>query len=877
VGLKAGTFGGVAFPQGVASFADEVVAYTTTLPCLTLPYQGAMNALGPPDSSGRSCSSSTNCTYVSLGGGSLALRFVDNVLTGNGDSRPDLWIFEVGDAESTRIEISKDGRNWSDLGLVRGGTSGIDIDALGYGRTDRFRYVRLTDTYAGGGLVTPYCGADIDAVGAISSLPLDLEQITDRGGGLGGGGPCANCCGIDHRQPVLNPEGSALVFSSAWNVDDWIGNRNPDHNRELFLYFIPSRSFMQETVTTEGHSLPYDFRGNIISFVSSSPNLGMNLDRNVEVYQRTVGATSSVQRTDTVGPSATVHFAPGQTFMDVFDHAPLKTNVWQWQTNQAGPTYSLTNGVFRLTIPNTTAFDWTPSFAESPRLAYGIPDLDWTVEVQVTLADFTPGVDFLSGLYVELATNDYLMAGLFRGNSLRLERTGAKITSLNYGATQVALRLDKTGPSYAFLWRTHDTDPWNSWATITNTTIDAPPASLGCSTKTWIRTRLVADFDNFFFAGRACALKWFANEDWWQVANLHPHVSVDGHQLVWASNRNIPSKGQPTGHNADENYEIYGANLTTGAVRQLTDTLGGDDITRARAANLWPRCSGDGALTVFVSDRPLTGTPIASNRYGLFWVDPANRVQRLATVSLPVSRESPPFDLDTAGTRVVFASEGDLVGQNPDGNSEIYVLNPITGAITQVTDTPHLVTNHLPQLSGDGQKIVFLSNGDFTRQNPDASEEIWIYHFDADNAFPEPFVQVSALEKNLSGTHGRSGWMDWYCLDHTGSHLAICANADLAGQNSEHAYEIFLATLHWEPSPPLFLHLSKPSRNTLSFSWSSLARDTWYTVESADTVTGSLWSPLTPVGQWPITETRWSTTISPGETQRFYRVVGVRP
>jgi hypothetical protein len=117
---------------------------------------------------------SSGTGFVTLGqGGRIVLKFTDNSLTGNGTSALDLWVFEVGpDVEDTFVDISKDGNTWFSVGKVFGATAGVDIDSFGFGTSDFFSYVRLTDdpiegqTGSGGSV-----GADIDAVGAISSAP----------------------------------------------------------------------------------------------------------------------------------------------------------------------------------------------------------------------------------------------------------------------------------------------------------------------------------------------------------------------------------------------------------------------------------------------------------------------------------------------------------------------------------------------------------------------------------------------------------------------------------------------------------------------------------------------------------------------------------
>ena len=137
-------------------------------PVPTATYQDATRALGIPD-----YPEGTDPEYVSLGaGGRLVLRFTDNSLTGSGNTDLDLWIFEIGpDVEDTEVDISKDGSTWHSVGAVFGSTSGIDIDAYGFGPTDFFSFIRLTDVRSEGATSGATVGADIDAVGAISSAP----------------------------------------------------------------------------------------------------------------------------------------------------------------------------------------------------------------------------------------------------------------------------------------------------------------------------------------------------------------------------------------------------------------------------------------------------------------------------------------------------------------------------------------------------------------------------------------------------------------------------------------------------------------------------------------------------------------------------------
>ena len=56
------------------------------------------------------------------------------------------------------------------MGKVGGSTAGVDLDAFGYGINSSFGYVRLRDDPLLDGQSGATVGADIDAVGAISTI-----------------------------------------------------------------------------------------------------------------------------------------------------------------------------------------------------------------------------------------------------------------------------------------------------------------------------------------------------------------------------------------------------------------------------------------------------------------------------------------------------------------------------------------------------------------------------------------------------------------------------------------------------------------------------------------------------------------------------------
>jgi hypothetical protein len=199
------SYGGIEFPLGNKSFADEVVGFD---PGSGTGESDGSAVIGPPDGAKDTGPSIIGAKGdVTLGkGGSITLKFTDNYLI---DAEGlDLYVFEYGqEAEPFKVEISKDGSVWIDLGTVRGQPTGLDI----HGKVapgDRFSYVRITDAnpYAPRDPKTIgqsiYVGADIDAVGAIGA---EEKPASD-----GDGAP-----GVTDPPP---PTPGACDWSGTWNT-----------------------------------------------------------------------------------------------------------------------------------------------------------------------------------------------------------------------------------------------------------------------------------------------------------------------------------------------------------------------------------------------------------------------------------------------------------------------------------------------------------------------------------------------------------------------------------------------------------------------------------------------------------------------------------
>jgi hypothetical protein len=168
--------GDLIYVNGGISFADAVTSYNANFSGGPSPIAGLDQptaALQAPDYLGGTLEPTIGQGAVSLGrGGQLVVSFTDNFLTGSGDTRPDLAIYEVGESERVFVEVSSDGNRYTSVGTIDGFRRTIDLDAFGFNPSSRLRFVRLTDDANDGSISGDSVGADIDAVGALSTLVI---------------------------------------------------------------------------------------------------------------------------------------------------------------------------------------------------------------------------------------------------------------------------------------------------------------------------------------------------------------------------------------------------------------------------------------------------------------------------------------------------------------------------------------------------------------------------------------------------------------------------------------------------------------------------------------------------------------------------------
>ncbi len=285
-----GSRGEVTFPQGVRSFADEVVMFEAGEPNAGPISARPQVTVGPPD-----YDEARDANYLTLGcAGRLVLAFADNSLIDI--PGPDLYIFEIGpQVEATGLAISEDGANWIRVGKITGGTSAVDIAPFAEpGAT--YRYVRLVDMKQS---CKDYPGADIDAVGAIGSartITLDSAVLFDTGKHeLKAASTQALSEVAGELKLYTNVE--ATVSGHTDSVGSESDNRLLAHNRAQavanFLSASPGLEDLEATTQSFGESRP---------IASNATPAGRQRNRRVEITVTTAERSfTDVQPTEILG------------------------------------------------------------------------------------------------------------------------------------------------------------------------------------------------------------------------------------------------------------------------------------------------------------------------------------------------------------------------------------------------------------------------------------------------------------------------------------------------------------------------------------------------------------------------------------------------
>lgn len=182
-----------------------------------------------------------------------------------------------------------------------------------------------------------------------------------------------------------------------------------------------------------------------------------------------------------------------------------------------------------------------------------------------------------------------------------------------------------------------------------------------------------------------------------------PSITDDGALVFFHSDQ---SKGLQV--NADASLEIWRVRADgSGGLTALTNYVGALAYT--------PVVSGSGNRVAFAfygsSCSGAAGSPAA--RVCAMDGSGGSRIQLLELVYKQSSEPD--------GSRVVFTSDGDLAGSDPDRGVEIYTVRPDGSGLAQLTNLTTGGDPSGPSVSGDGQIVVFHHNGNDGGINPEGN------------------------------------------------------------------------------------------------------------------------------------------------------------
>jgi len=202
------------------------------------------------------------------------------------------------------------------------------------------------------------------------------------------------------------------------------------------------------------------------------------------------------------------------------------------------------------------------------------------------------------------------------------------------------------------------------------------------------------------------------------VGSVEPQLASNGEFIVFASDRDLIP-----GQNADGNFEIFVMHTDGTHLTQLTNTIGGR-VNLGFPGNTGPCLDPKAQKITFSSDRDLVPGNNADGNNDLFVMNVDGSALRQLTFTTGGFGQDGGC-LNATNTRMVFDSDRDFVGQNSDGNYEVFTMDVNGSNIVQLTNTvnPDTIGNVGSLWTADGKTIFFRSDINFNGNNPDANQE----------------------------------------------------------------------------------------------------------------------------------------------------------
>ena len=248
--------------------------------------------------------------------------------------------------------------------------------------------------------------------------------------------------------------------------------------------------------------------------------------------------------------------------------------------------------------------------------------------------------------------------------------------------------------------------------------------------------------------------------------NTSPEYSGDGTIVAFRESEDF------VGNNADLNSEVFVWDRLADSLTQVTDTTG------TIIGGIQLAASPQGDFIVFSHTKELAGSPNPDNNSELYrWNRGDGTFQRLTNSP----EDSTASAINPSSSMVVFRSEGNFAGSNPDLNHELFQVDLATLVIEQLTDTTgcnNFLASGGNVFAADSTLLSFASDCSFDGLNPEGNREAFVL-----NLVTEDIEQVSPSGSNdaSSGTFTEDG--RW---------IGLSFSDDPTGSNPDGSVEAFL-------------------------------------------------------------------------------------
>lgn len=218
-----------------------------------------------------------------------------------------------------------------------------------------------------------------------------------------------------------------------------------------------------------------------------------------------------------------------------------------------------------------------------------------------------------------------------------------------------------------------------------------------------------------------------------QVTNLTDY-SVNGYSVSDAGLVVFSSAANPTGQNPCHNEQIFKVNTDGNGLTQLTP-----NSCPTSYRNLDPKVRPDGQWVIFQSNLRVGSNTDSSAE--LFKV--ATDGTGLAPLTTDNDNVYKHFHIgDTAtATYIAFDSQSNADGKNADKSYEVFLIKLDGTGLRRVTQDP-VYDSFDPDISGNGNRIVWYSQADPLGTNPDHSNEVFL------------FEKATSTTRQLTNTNG---------------------------------------------------------------------------------------------------------------------------